>query len=149
MREALLEARAAEANGEVPVGAVIVRKNEIIARAHNETEARIDATAHAEVLAIQRAGTWLGDWRLNDCSLFVTLEPCSMCIGAMILSRLTELYFGAADPKQGAVGSLYDLSGHPELPHTIAVGRGVLEDECQNILRSFFLNQRDPAAARR
>jgi len=138
MREALSLAKQAAVKGEVPIGAVVVHENKIIACAHNEVETERDATAHAEILAIQRASAALGSWRLDKTSLFVTLEPCSMCIGALILARVENLYFGCYDPRQGAVGSLYNLCEHPALPHKINVYPEVLASECEDLLKSFF-----------
>ena len=142
MREALAQARRAFLLGEVPVGAVVLYENQIISRAHNEVELRCDPCAHAEILAIQRASSELGTWRLNGASLFVTLEPCTMCIGAAVLARISNLFFGCSDPRQGAVGSLYDLSSHCSLPHTINVVSEVLEAECRELLTNFFATKR-------
>jgi tRNA(adenine34) deaminase len=138
MHAAIVEAGKARELGEVPIGAVVVADGRIVSRAHNEVESRHDASAHAEMLAIQRASEQLGTWRLNEASLFVTLEPCTMCIGAMVLARIKEVYFGCYDPRQGAVGSLYDLSSHSDLPHNIQAYSGVLEEECRELLTSFF-----------
>ena len=142
MRYALTEAEKAAALGEVPVGAVIVADGKIISRAHNEVEIRQDATAHAEMLAINRASETAGSWRLTDCSLVVTLEPCSMCIGACLLARIPEVYFGCYDPVQGAVGSVFDLSRLPGLPHEVNVYPGVLAEECNLLLKGFFSKKR-------
>lgn len=138
MNVALDEAQRAAAAGEVPVGAVVVHKGEIIAQAHNEVEAERDATLHAEILALRRASAKLGRWRLDDCTLLVTLEPCPMCIGAMVLSRVKTLYFGAHDPRLGAAGSLFDLSDHPSFPHKIETYPGLLADTAQELLKNFF-----------
>ena len=138
MEEALVEARKAAKLGEVPVGAVVVVKGEIVSRAHNKVEAKKDATAHAEVLALRRASVALGTWRLNNASRYVTLEPCSMCVGAMVLSRVEKLYLGASDPRQGAAGSVFDLTAHPDLPHLISVYSGVMSEESKNLLQDFF-----------
>lgn len=138
MTEALKLARYACSINEVPIGAVIVYKDEIIASAHNEVEKSNDPTAHAECLAIRRAGEKRGDWRLNECALFVTLEPCTMCIGAIKLARIPLLVFGAFDPKIGAVGSIYDLSVNTE----IRVVSNVCEHECRKVLQDFFANKR-------
>ena len=116
MREALVEARLAAVAGEMPVGCVIARDGEILARAHNECEARRDATAHAELLAIRRASAAAGDWRLNRCTLYVTLEPCPMCAGAIVQARVGRLVYGAADPGQGCAGSLYRICEDPASP---------------------------------
>ena len=148
MREALAEARKASALGEVPIGAVVVMNGRIVARAHNEVELRRDATAHAELLALQQASAALGSWRLEHASLVVTMEPCSMCLGAMILSRVSELYFGCWDPKQGAAGSLFDLSNHPKLPHAIKVYPELLAEESKELLREFFEQRRNERADR-
>ena len=138
MRLALAEAQKAAELGEVPVGAVVVRNGQIVSQAHNEVEAARDATLHAEMLAIRRAAANLGRWRLDDCTLLVTLEPCPMCIGAMVLSRVKTLYFGAHDPRLGAVGSLFDLSEHPSFPHKIETYPGLLADTAQELLKNFF-----------
>ena len=139
MREALAEAGKAQAAGEVPVGAVIVLDGNVIAAAHNEVESMCDATAHAEVLAIRRAGTKLGTWRLNGAELFVTLEPCTMCIGAIISARISKLYFGCYDARLGAVGSRYNivdtLAGSS---HQLKVYPEVLKDESAAVLKEFF-----------
>lgn len=138
MREALRQAELAAQAGEVPVGAVVVYDGRIIARAHNEVEKGRDATLHAEILACRRASEALGRWRLDGCALYVTLEPCSMCIGALVLARVPELYFGAWDPRQGAAGSLFDLSSNPFLPHKIEVFPEILKAECEAVLKTFF-----------
>lgn len=138
MKLALTQAESAAAAGEVPVGAVLVRENRLIASGFNEVELRNDATLHAEMLAVRRGGAALGSWRLDGCSLFVTLEPCTMCVGALILSRLSELYFGAYDPRQGAVGSLFDLSNHSGLPHRMSVFPELLAARSEALLKSFF-----------
>ena len=138
MLEALKEARLAAAAGELPVGCVVVREGEIIARAHNECEARRDATAHAELLAIRAASRALGDWRLNDCTLYVTLEPCPMCAGAIVQARVGRLVYGAADPGQGCAGSLYRLCEDPAFPHFCPSEGGLLAEECSALLKRFF-----------
>ena len=143
MRDALALAKSAVTAEEVPVGAIIVRENEIIASAHNETEQSKDPTAHAETLAIRRAAQKLDRWRLDDCSLYVTLEPCPMCIGAILLARIPRLYFGCYDPKLGAVGSLFDLSAHSSLPTKIEVFPSLLEHDCRDVLQGFFRSKRD------
>ena len=142
MQEALHEAQLALEKGEVPIGAVVVSGGEIIARAHNEVESRNDASAHAEMLAMQRASEKLKNWRLQSCSLYVTLEPCTMCIGGMILSRVDNLIYAVEDPRQGAAGSIYDLSEHSQLPHEIKVVSGVLAKESSKLLKQFFENIR-------
>lgn len=138
MRRALDEAEAAAAAGEVPIGAVIIRDNQLLAVAHNGTESLKDASAHAELIALRRASQAVADWRLDGASLFVTLEPCTMCIGALVLARVSELYFGCYDPRQGACGSLYDLSHHAALPHQLAVFPELLAKESEALLKSFF-----------
>jgi tRNA(adenine34) deaminase len=142
MQSALDEARKASSLGEVPIGAVAVFENQIIARAHNEVEMLKDATAHAEHLVVQRASKHLNNWRLNGVSIYVTLEPCSMCVGAMILSRVEKLYFGAKDPRQGAAGSIFDITQDLALPHQLEVISGVLEAESVQVLGDFFTKLR-------
>ena len=138
MREALKEARKAFDLGEVPVGCVIVRGGEIIARGHNLTETEKDPTVHAEMNALREAAKKLGGWRLPGCSAYVTCEPCAMCAGAMVWARIEELYIGADDPKAGACGSVVDVASNKGLNHRIRVERGVLAEECGSILREFF-----------
>ena len=138
MREALLEARAAYALGETPIGAVIVRDGEIIARAHNLRETTHDATAHAELLAIRQANKLLAGWRLIRCTLYVTLEPCAMCAGAIVLARVPTLVYAAPDPKGGACGSVLNLVEHERLNHRVEVISGVLAEESSQLLRQFF-----------
>ena len=138
MREALAEANLAAAAGEMPVGCVVVRNGEIIARAHNECEARRDATAHAELLAIRRAAAAAGNWRLKDCTLYATLEPCPMCAGAIVQARVGRLVFGAADPGQGCAGSLYRITEDPAFPHFCPARGGILAGECEAPLKAFF-----------
>ena len=138
MDRALDEARLALDHGDVPVGAVVVADGEVIAAAHNRREVDADPTAHAELLAVRAAAAHLGSWRLENCSLYVTLEPCTMCAGALVLARLPELVYGARDPKAGAAGSLYDLVREPRLNHRVDVVEGVLADECGQVLTAFF-----------
>ena len=138
MEEALKEAEAAAAEGEVPVGAVIVRDGRIIARAHNRTRQDNDPTAHAEVLAIRMAAKVLGGWRLTGCSMFVTVEPCSMCAGAIVWSRLERLYIGAMDPKAGACGSLFNIPQDNRLNHYVEIETGLMGEECSNLMKDFF-----------
>ena len=142
MREALSEARKAADMGEVPIGAVIVRDGEIIARGHNLTETGSDPTAHAEILAIRQAAEKLGGWKLPGCTLYVTCEPCSMCAGAIVWSRIERLVIGTMDPKAGACGSLYNIPEDDRLNHRMEVERGVLAEECSEIMRSFFAGLR-------
>jgi tRNA(adenine34) deaminase len=140
---ALVEARAALALGEVPIGAVVLGPSgAVIASAHNERENGQDATAHAEVLALRRAGQALGSWRLDGCTLAVTLEPCTMCAGALVLARVQRLVFGAWDPKAGAVGSLWDVVRDRRLNHRPEVVSGVREDDCSALLAEFFAAKR-------
>ena len=143
MRQALHEAAQAAGCGEVPVGAVIVAGGKVIGRGRNRMEELRDATKHAEIQAIQEASRKLDNWRLDGAALFVTLEPCSMCIGAILLSRIEELYFGCYDPRQGAVGSLFDLSNHPGMPHAVQVYPEVLAAECSAQLKDFFAGLRN------
>ena len=138
MREALSEARAAYALGETPIGAIVVRDGEIIARAHNLREATHDATAHAELLAIRQANQRLGGWRLIGCTLYVTLEPCAMCAGAIVLARIPTLVYAASDPKAGACGSVLNLVLHDRLNHQVELIPGVLAEESSQLLRQFF-----------
>src|SRR5262245_365947 len=142
MGEALRQAAKAYEAGEVPVGAVIVRQGRIIARACNQVELLKDATAHAEMLAITQAEEAVGDWRLNECSLFVTKEPCPMCAGAIVHARLGRVIFGAPDPKAGCAGSVLNLLQFPSFNHRADVTASVREDECRQLLRSFFAEQR-------
>lgn len=142
MQAALEEARRAEADGEVPVGAVVVHEGRIIARGRNRTETLPDPTAHAEVLALREAAARLGSWRLPGCSLYVTLEPCAMCAGALVLSRIEQLVYGADDPKAGMCGSLGNVVQDPRLNHRVEVERGVLAEECGDLLRAFFRRRR-------
>ena len=138
MKEALIEARKAYMLGEVPIGAVIVKDGQVIARGHNLTETSKDPTAHAEMIAIRAAAKALNGWRLPGCSLYVTVEPCSMCAGAMVWARIENLYIGAMDPKAGACGSVFNIAEEDRLNHRIHVERGILEDECSSIMKEFF-----------
>ena len=142
MRLALEEARAASTGGDVPVGAVIVRGDEILARQGNAREREQDPTAHAEILALRQASSAIGSWHLEGCAMVVTLEPCAMCAGAIVLARLDRLVFGASDPKAGFAGSLGDLVRDGRLNHEVDVTVGVLAEECGEILRSFFAERR-------
>lgn len=148
MREALKAARRAPAHRDVPVGAVVVKNGAVIARGRNRREADVDPTAHAEVIAIRRAARKLGSWRLEGCALYATLEPCAMCAGAIVLSRIHRLVFGAADPKAGFVGSLDDLCRDPRLNHRVLVTEGILAGECGEILKAFFREKRAAARSR-
>ncbi|MCE5203578.1 MAG: tRNA adenosine(34) deaminase TadA [Actinomycetia bacterium] len=138
MALALDEARMAAEAGEVPIGAVIVCEGAVVARAHNMRETRVDPTAHAEIVAIREASRRLQRWRLSDCTVYVTLEPCPMCAGAMHQARIERLVYGAPDPKAGAVGTLYDLSNDERLNHRFAVTRGILAEESAAMLKEFF-----------
>ncbi len=138
MKAALEEAFQAYAVGEVPIGAVVVRRGEIIGRGHNRRETWKDPTAHAELLAIREACQQLGGWRLTESTLYVTIEPCSMCAGAIVLARIPRLVYGAKDPKAGAVDSLFDLVRREDLNHRVEVTGGVLEDECRLVIQEFF-----------
>jgi len=142
MGEALRQARRALAAEEVPVGAVIVREGQIIARACNQVELLKDATAHAEMLAITQAEEALGDWRLTDCTLYVTKEPCPMCAGAIVHVRLARVVFGASDSKAGAAGSALNLLQFPTLNHRCDITPGIREPECRALLKEFFVQQR-------
>ena len=147
MREALAEARAAAAVGEVPIGAVVVRAGEIVARAHNRRELDQDPSAHAEFAALCAAARSLGRWRLSDCTVYVTLEPCCMCAGLMVNARVGRCVYGAADAKAGALGSLYDLNADSRLNHRFNVNAGVLADECREVLSSYFSGLRGTEGA--
>jgi len=138
MKVALKEAKKAYEKLEVPVGAVIVKDGKIIARAHNLKETKFDTTKHAEILAIQKASKKLNSWRLIDCEMYVTLEPCSMCAGALINSRIKKVYIGASDKKTGAVGSVFNLLEDYTFNHKVEYEKGVLQDECESILKEFF-----------
>ena len=142
MRLALDEARTSLGHGDVPVGAVVSRGDDVLAAAGNQRELAADPTAHAEILALRGAAATLRSWHLEGCTLTVTLEPCAMCAGAVVLSRLDRLVFGAADPKAGFAGSLGDLVQDPRLNHAVSVRSGVLADECGDLLRTFFRERR-------
>ncbi len=142
MRRALDEARRCLAWGDVPIGAVVARGDEVLAAAGNERERRQDPTAHAEVLALREAAGRVGRWRLDGCTIYVTLEPCAMCAGAIVLARIERLVYGAADPKAGFCGSLGDLVRDPRLNHRVDVTPGVLAEEAAELLRAFFRARR-------
>jgi len=148
MARALRLAQRAAALGEVPVGALLVQgpldaaRPRILAQAHNRTESRPDPTAHAERLVLERGARKLGRWRLNDCTLIVTLEPCAMCAGAAVWGRLGRIVYGAPDPKAGACGSVLQVASHPQLNHRIPVTGGVLQEDCGRLLRQFFQAKR-------
>jgi tRNA(adenine34) deaminase len=142
MTLALAEAKAAMGHNDVPVGAVALLGGQLVARRHNEREAQQDPTAHAEVLALRDAATAVGSWRLSDVTLVVTLEPCAMCAGALVSARVGRLVFGAADPKAGACGSLYNLCSDPRLNHELPITAGVLANESAALLGDFFSTRR-------
>lgn len=142
MALALDEAKRAYDAGEVPVGAVMVRDGQLLCACRNEREARPDPTAHAEILCLRRAAQLLGTWRLTGCTLYVTLEPCPMCAGAMVMSQLSACVFGASDPRQGCCGSVYDLPGDPALYGVTTWRGGVMADECSELLKEFFKTKR-------
>ena len=143
MKEALKEAKKAYDKLEVPVGAIIVKDGKIIARAHNQKETKFDTTKHAEILAIQKASKKLNAWRLLDCEMYVTLEPCSMCAGALVNSRIQKVYIGANDEKTGAVGSVFNLLEDYTFNHKVEYEKGVLKEECREILQEFFKKLRE------
>lgn len=145
VRAALREARESLRKDEVPVGCVIVHDGVVVGRGHNQVESLQDATAHAEILAIGAASNALGSWRLHECTLYVTLEPCSMCAGAIVLARLGRVVYGAPDPKAGACGSVLDVLGERRLNHRAELTAGVLAEECGELLREFFRQRRKAA----
>jgi tRNA(adenine34) deaminase len=142
MREALRQAQKADDAGEVPVGAVVVFAGKIIGRAHNQVELLKDATAHAEMLALTQAEAAVGDWRLTECDLYATKEPCAMCAGALVHTRVRRVIFGCADPAAGAAGSVMNLLQMPGLNHRCEIASGILQDECAAILQNFFRKRR-------
>ncbi len=143
MRRAIDAAMIAEENGDVPIGAVIVYRNQVIGRAWNQREQLNDPTAHAEIIALTQAASSIGSWRLHGCTIYVTLEPCPMCAGALVLGRLDRLVYGCPDPKTGACGSLYDIVRDERLNHRLEVTSGVLADECAALLQAFFRQRRN------
>jgi tRNA(adenine34) deaminase len=142
MRLAMREAARAREEGDVPIGAVVVRGGEVIAAGRNERELREDPTAHAEVLALREAAQAVGSWRVSDATLYVTLEPCAMCAGAIVLARVPRVVYGASDPKAGAAGSVLDVLGEPRLNHRPEVEGGILGEECGELLSDFFASRR-------
>jgi len=146
MQAALAQARLAEASGEIPIGAVVVHNGAIIAAGQNRVLRDTDPTAHAEIVAMREAATALGNYRLLGCTLYVTLEPCSMCAGAMIHARLDRLIFAAADPKAGAAGSVLSVLNHPQLNHQMQVDQGILAEKSSELLRSFFRERRQSSS---
>jgi len=143
MQMALEQARIAEDNGDVPIGAVIVCGNQIIGKAYNQREQLNDPTAHAEIIALTQAAAAMENWHLNGCTIYVTLEPCPMCAGALVLSRMDRLVYGCNDPKSGACGSLYNIVDDERLNHRLEVTSGVLADECSQQLQEFFAKRRE------
>ena len=145
MQQALVEARESAAAGEVPIGAVLVHEGKILARAGNRTIRDCDPTAHAEIVALREAAKIIGNYRLADTTLYVTIEPCSMCAGAMIQARVPRLVYGAAEPRGGAVRSCFEVLSHPDLNHRVQVTSGVLASECSDVIQSFFAVRRQQA----
>jgi len=143
MKAAIQAAKIAEENGDVPIGAVIVHNNQVIAKAYNQREQLQDPTAHAEIIALTQAAAALENWHLNGCTMYVTLEPCPMCAGALVLARIDRLVYGCDDPKTGAVKSLYNITRDSRLNHRLEVTSGVLADECSQILQEFFARRRE------
>jgi tRNA(adenine34) deaminase len=142
LRAAIAEAQSAEANGEVPVGAVVVHENKIIGRGQNRVLRDSDPTAHAEIVALREAGRVLANYRLEDCTLYATLEPCAMCAGAILHARISRLVYAAPDPKAGACGSVLSVMNHPQLNHKVEITSGLLAEECGQMLTNFFLQRR-------
>jgi len=142
MGVAIESAKIAEDNGDVPIGAVIVREGQIIAKAYNQREQLQDPTAHAEIIALTQAAASVENWHLDGCTMYVTLEPCCMCAGALVLSRMDKLVYGCKDPKAGACGSLYNIVADERLNHRLEVTVGVMEEECSELLQSFFARRR-------
>jgi len=142
MLEALQEAERAREHGDVPVGCVVVRDGEIIGKGHNRREETGDPLAHAEMLALREAAEALGSWRLDGCDLYVTLEPCAMCAGALAQARVSRLFYGARDFRAGAAGSVFDLLTDPRLPHRVEVADGICEEECRSLISGFFEEKR-------
>ncbi|MHC4619600.1 MAG: tRNA adenosine(34) deaminase TadA [Planctomycetota bacterium] len=146
MRAAIEAARIAEDNGDVPIGVVIVYQDRVIARAYNQREQLQDPTAHAEIVALTQAAEFVGSWRLEGCTMYVTLEPCCMCAGALVLARMDRLVYGCDDPKAGACKSLYNIVRDERLNHRLEVTAGVLSDQCTELLQQFFQKRRDENA---
>ena len=143
MKMAIEQAQIAEENGDVPIGTVIVYKDQIIAKAYNQRQQLNDPTAHAEIIALTQAAAFLESWRLNGCTMYVTLEPCPMCAGALVLGRLDRLVYGCDDPKTGACKSLYNIVQDERLNHKLEVTSGVLEEQCREQLQEFFTRRRE------
>jgi len=148
MKEALKQAKIAFTRDEVPVGAVVVYKNKIISRAYNQVEMLKDPTAHAEMLALTEASNFLGNKRLLDCAIYVTIEPCSMCAGALVLSRIKKVIYAAKDPKTGACGSVINIANNRKLNHRIEIKSGILEKDCYLLLKEFFIKKRKEVVKR-
>ncbi|MCI0499698.1 MAG: tRNA adenosine(34) deaminase TadA [Planctomycetales bacterium] len=146
MRLAIDQAFIAEENGDVPIGCVIVHQNRVIAKAYNQREQLHDPSAHAEIIALTQAAEHIGNWRLTGCTIYVTLEPCPMCAGALVLGRLDRLVYGTDDPKTGAVKSLYNIVQDPRLNHQLEVTGGLMQEECKKQLQDFFLRRRQENA---
>lgn len=142
MRVAIEQAKNAEENGDVPIGAVIVCRDQLVGKAYNQREQLKDPTAHAEIIALTQAAAYLQSWRLNACTMYVTLEPCPMCAGALVLARIDRLVYGCDDPKAGACGSLYDIVRDERLNHRLEVTSGILAEECGKLLQEFFQRRR-------
>jgi tRNA(adenine34) deaminase len=142
MKVAIEQAQIAEENGDVPIGAVVVYQNQIIGKAYNQREQLQDPTAHAEIIALTQAAAFLESWRLHGCTMYVTLEPCTMCAGALVLARIDRLVYGCDDPKAGAIKSLYNIVTDERLNHIINVTSGVLAEECSGLLQQFFRRRR-------
>jgi tRNA(adenine34) deaminase len=142
MRQAIEAAKIAEENGDVPIGAVVVYENQVIGRAYNQREQLKDPTAHAEIIALTQAAAFIESWRLHGCTIYVTLEPCAMCAGALVLGRLDRLVYGCNDPKAGACGSLYNIVQDERLNHRLEITSGVIADECAKLLQDFFQRRR-------
>ena len=138
MQKAIIEAKTALKNKEFPIGAIVVRNNQIIGKGYNQIELLKDATAHAEMIAITSASSYIKDWRLNDCDIYITLEPCCMCAGAIMKSRLKNVFFGAYNKSDGCVSSLYNLCNDPRFNHQSGIKGGILGDECSYLFQSFF-----------
>jgi len=143
MKMAIEQAAIAEENGDVPIGAVIVHQSRVIAKAYNQREQLRDPTAHAEIIALTQAAAHLQTWRLHGCTIYVTLEPCPMCAGALVLARIDRLVYGCDDPKTGACKSLYNIVADPRLNHTVELATGILADKCSRLLQNFFHRRRN------
>lgn len=145
MKHAICLASRGAASGEVPVGAVVVRSKEIVGEGYNQRERKTDPTAHAEIIAIRQAAGNLGRWRLDDCDIYVTLEPCPMCAGALVMARIGRIFYGTKDPRWGACGTLYDIPRDVRWNHSCTIRGGILAEDCAKMLREFFQARRQPA----